>query len=401
MKGDPGQSAQAKNREELERRILHGLACEWENALWVLDRGYREKMRPPLFRLADLTQQLGSWSARRREITLSRRLVMDHPWDAVRDILLHEMAHQFRDEVLQPADRADREDDGGPHGPWFRRACELLRADPKSSVRYRTLHERLEQGALDPRDKLMARIQKLMALAESGNRHEAESAMIKAHALILKYNIDFFSSRRERNFVSVFLGRPALRHPLEGYCLAHLLHDFYFVRGIWVSAYVLERGKMGRVLEVSGLPENVKIAAYVFDCVTRYILAQWTDYSRGKRLSRGRRTDFAMGIIDGFRSKLEKSRDEAGQFNRVDRADQQADQAAHFGRGASALVVLNDPLLDGYIRNRYRRVASFSRGGSSVDRTVRRDGMAAGQKLVISRGISEQIRDRRKLLPCT
>ena len=37
-------------QEELERRILHGLASEWEEALWVLDSPHEELMRKPLYR---------------------------------------------------------------------------------------------------------------------------------------------------------------------------------------------------------------------------------------------------------------------------------------------------------------------------------------------------------------
>ncbi len=38
-------------QEELERRILHGLACEWESARWILSSSNREKLRKPLFSL--------------------------------------------------------------------------------------------------------------------------------------------------------------------------------------------------------------------------------------------------------------------------------------------------------------------------------------------------------------
>ena len=41
-------------QEELERRILHGLACEWEVARWVLSASDREKLRKPLFSLCDM-----------------------------------------------------------------------------------------------------------------------------------------------------------------------------------------------------------------------------------------------------------------------------------------------------------------------------------------------------------
>ena len=112
--------------QELERRILHGLACEWETALWVLESPHRKLMRRPLFSLKEMTNRLGYWSSKRREICLSRNLVLQHPWDAVREVLRHEIAHQFANEALS----ADGEP---PHGPKFLVACKLLRANPKAS----------------------------------------------------------------------------------------------------------------------------------------------------------------------------------------------------------------------------------------------------------------------------
>ena len=151
-----------------------------------------------------------------------------------------------------------------------------------------------------------------MALAESPNQHEAEAAMAKAHDLIAKYNLDLLSRTENRDFISLFVGRPALRHFAEDYSLAHLLQDFYFVQGIWVSSYVPEKRRMGRVLEISGTIPNVKMAGYVHDFVQRFIHSQWTEYNQDKGLNRYRLTDFAVGIIEGFRSKLESPPGEEG-----------------------------------------------------------------------------------------
>ncbi len=61
---------------------------------------------------------------------------------------------------------------------------------------------------------------------------------------------------------------------------------------------------MGRVLEISGTLQNVKIASYVYDFVHNYINSSWAIYNKNKKHSRYRKTDFATGIIDGFTSKL-------------------------------------------------------------------------------------------------
>ena len=135
-----------RNQAELERRILHGLSCEWANALWVLPFARRQKMLPPLFALGDFQDPWGVWSRIKREIILSRRLVLNHSWDSVREVLLHEIAHQFADEVLGAYGET-------PHGPQFQKACRLLRASPRASGAYPPLDRRIETDRPIPRTR--------------------------------------------------------------------------------------------------------------------------------------------------------------------------------------------------------------------------------------------------------
>src|SRR3972149_5166729 len=128
------------NREAWDRSLLHGLACEWENSLWVLSPSHRKMMRPPLFSLREMEDRWGSWLGKKREISLSRNLVLNHPWDAVCEVLLHEIAHQFTEEVFA----AHHEP---PHGPQFQKACHLLRANPNASRNDQPLNERIAQGS--------------------------------------------------------------------------------------------------------------------------------------------------------------------------------------------------------------------------------------------------------------
>ena len=359
-----------KNRiqvqEELERLVLQGLSREWETALWVLDPPYRALMRPPLFSLRDMRGRWGYWSGKRREICLSRNLVIDHPWDAVREVLHHEMAHQLAVEVMGVCNER-------PHGPGFQRACHMLRANPRASGKQAPLDERIAAEQEDPEDSIMLRIKKLMALAESSNRHEAEAAMAKAHEFIARYNLDFMARERDRAFVSVFVGKPALRHPREDYHLATLLQDYYFVKGIWVSAYVLEKGKMGRVLEISGTENNIKTASYVHDFVRNYICLKWNEYNKGRGLNRFRKTDFAVGVIQGFVSRLESRT----------REKKDTEQSLQ-------LVEWSDPLLLKYIAHRYPHTVRLGQRASRRDHGILRDGIREGKKMVIYRGITKR-----------
>ena len=131
--------------------------------------------------------------------------------------------------------------------------------------------------------------------------------MVKAHELMAGYEIEQIVQNAPRDYFSIFVGKPALRHFREDYSLALLLMDYYFVKGIWVGAYVVEKErKMGRVLEISGTAQNLQIASYVFDFIQQFIESAWKKYNSDGKLNRYRKTDFSSGILSGFRMKLEQ-----------------------------------------------------------------------------------------------
>lgn len=348
---------------ELEKRILMGLSHEWE--LTASDQEYQtgHQMDRPLFALRDMKRVLGVWSADKREIALSRKFVLNYPWDAVREVLNHEIAHQFTHEILGKCDEP-------PHGPAFMEACRILRANPSASGRYDPLQDRLHG---EDASKIVVKIRKLLALSESSNRHEAEAAMKKAHEMIGRYNVDLLKLNEKRNFISIFIGKPALRHPREAHHLAGLLQEFYFVQGIWVSAFVMEKARMGRVLEISGTCQNTRMAAYVYDYIHHYIDGQWRIYNQHhkKTLNRHRKTDFAVGIIEGFREKLRDSEVIPKELN-VE---------------TTALSKCNDPQLDRYIRYRYPYLRSRRPASRRCDTTVIENGRQLGRRLIISKGV--------------
>jgi len=350
--------------EKLERRIVHGLYCEWRAALYRLGPEFRTRMKIPLFCLSDMKKRLGCWSAEKREISLSRSFALNHPWDSVREVLLHEMAHQFAMEVLNVHDEP-------AHGSKFKEACHLLRANPKASGNYKTIHDEISEGSSDAEDRIMLRIQKLMALAESPNHHEANAAMAKSRELIKKYNINLVRTNQKTDYKTFFIGAPSVHHFREEYHLADLLITFYFVQGIWVPAYVVSKGKMGKVLEISGTPKNLKIAEYVYEFVKHFINSRWKEYNKGKGYNRYRKTDFAVGIISGFRQKLEKQ-DRDGEISKT-----------------YSLVEMNDLRLQAYFNYRYPHTKSLTKRGPKQDDEIMTDGMALGKKMVISKGIVE------------
>jgi hypothetical protein len=356
---------------DFERKVLRGLHLEWELAVMGLPPSLRRQMPRPLFRLADI-RALGLWSPGKREITIRRALAEAGPWDDVREVLRHETAHQLAAVIGGP--------DSTPHGPAFARACRLVGARPEATMRQIPLHARIAAQAQAPAgDPIRRRVGKLLALAESANPHEARAAMGKAQALMRRHQLERWSSAEEPDFLSAFLGAPSLRHPKEAYFLANLLQDFFFVEGIWVPAYALAQERMGRVLEVSGEAHHVEMAGYVHDYVRRFIARQWAE-ANGRDAGHGaRRSDFAVGIIEGFRGQLA-----------VPPQDPEP---------AGRLVVLRDPRLAGYVRQRHPRRRSISRGGGLRDEQAFDAGWRRGRRLILARGIARHDTSVARQLP--
>ena len=363
---DLAKSTKIQVEQDIEHRILHGMACEWDAAWFGLEPDKKQLMQRPTFAIKELKSQWGTWSPDKREISLSRQLVLNYPWDSIRDVLLHEMAHQMAQQLWSRSGQM-------PHGTAFKRACRLLHIDSAASVNYAPLQDRLLRDTSNAHDKRMLRVKKLLALAESQNRFEAEAAMIKAHELIARHNIELNHHEGKRQFLSIFLGAPALRHPREDYHLANLLQDYYFVSGIWVPTYVFEKQKMGRVLEISGTAQNLKIADYVHNFIVQFIDTQWRKYNHEKGLNRYRKTDFSVGIIEGFRNKLELS-----VVKRKTKKD------------IFALIQKGDPQLHEYFKLKYPHTTSVKKTASQQDIRVLNDGKKLGKKLVIAKGISER-----------
>ncbi|MBF0103642.1 MAG: DUF2786 domain-containing protein [Desulfobacterales bacterium] len=365
-------------QEELEKKIIRGLAYEWYHTVeHYLPNQFQKQIRLPIFSISDLQNKWGYWSKEKRLITINRNLVLNYPWDTIREVLRHEIAHQFTDEVLHSVEPR-------PHGRDFHFACDLLRANPNASDQFVPLHDLLKHDhshAINSNDTMLMRIQKLMALAGSSNIHEAESAMAKAHELIKKYNIEIMDQGIIRQYCSIFLEKPGLRHPKERNPLAILLEEFYFVVCMWTPAYVIEKEKMGKALEISGTLSNIKIASYVYDFINHFIDMKWNEYNKEKRLNRYRKSDFACGIIRGFRSKLtqqQQMQKESNPFN-----------PSHKYNTCKDVMNFVQKEMKTYISHRYPRIASRRRHYYS-DQSVIEDGKAIGEQLIISKGIEEK-----------
>jgi hypothetical protein len=354
-------------RSALEAALLRELASTWDE---VAHNHFKGVLRRPVLALADHERRLGEWIRAQRTIAISRRLVVERPWGVVREVLKHEMAHQYVDEVLGIHDES-------AHGPAFRRVCEAHGFD--ASAAGTPADAELGAGAAGgPRAATLRRIARLLALAESPNIHEAQAAMNEARRLMLLHNIDAAASPEAEGHAFRHVGAVKARSDVAEKILAGILARHFFVSVIWIPAYLPLEGRRGRTLELCGTPANLEVAVYVHAFLTATGERLWRDHKRaaGIRSDRERRR-FIAGVMIGFDEKLGAGARQSKQEGLVLHADAQRED---------------------YLRRRYPRRSN--RGGSAIERTAAYEqGRAAGRKIELARPVGTGPGAPRMLLP--
>lgn len=245
------------------------------------------------------------------------------------------------------------------HGPVFRKVCEERGIDARAAG--------VPTARGEPhQEQILERIQKLLALAESPNEHEAQAAMSAAQRLMLKYNIETVLKGGAHAYGFRHLGAPSGRIHESQRILASILNDFFFVEVIWVPVYRPLEGKRGRVLEVCGTRENLELAEYVHDFLTQTSERLWRKYQErtGSRSSQ-HRLAFLSGVMFGFRDKLIAER----RKNETD-----------------GLIWVGDAELHRFFRSRHRHIR-WSRSEQKPRNAAHFEGRQAGREIVLHRGI--------------
>ena len=336
---------------ELETALLRALRATYEDLNYC---HFRQRLAAPVFLLSDAATRLGCWIPAQRTLEMSRRLLLSEPWGVVVEVLKHEMAHQFVHEVLGHFHES-------AHGPAFREVCDRLGFDGSASG----LPTAGETSSEDAR--VLERIAKLLALAESANVHEAQAAMSAAQRLMLKHNLETIADpRRSHAYGFRHLGEPTGRVQEAERLLGAILKHF-FVEVIWVPVYRAAEGKRGSVLEACGTPSNLEMAAYVHAFLTHTAEALWREHKRARKISgdRDRRT-FLSGVMLGFLEQLNLQR------------------AANKEQG---MVWVGDADLDDYYRRRHPRVVQVRHTGQRRTE-AHLHGREAGRKIVLHKPVA-------------
>ena len=145
---------------------------------------HRLKLRKPVIRILDLKGSWGSWDPNTRAITISRNLIESYSWDAVLEVLKHEIAHMIVNEQMDIPDHT--------HGDHFKQACHQIGIAGWAQASESDMASRVpgETSRSEDQNRLIKKAEKLLALAQSSNENEALLAMQKVRELYSRYNLD-------------------------------------------------------------------------------------------------------------------------------------------------------------------------------------------------------------------
>lgn len=185
-----------------------------------------------------------------------------------------------------------------PHGFEFRAFCQ--RMGWGEEVYKATFCLEGEKNTQLEESSILRRIQKLMALANSSNKYEAEQAVIKSQQLLLKHNIESKYMGVEDD-EKIFLKR-ILKQKKENAkmrSIAQILATF-FVSTVYI------RTKDFTCLEIMGSEVNVEIAEYVASVLHVELDKLWDQAQQFARLKgMVAKNSFFLGLAKGYCDKIQ------------------------------------------------------------------------------------------------
>lgn len=185
-----------------------------------------------------------------------------------------------------------------PHGTEFRAFCQQMGWGEEVYKASFQLKDELKAPDIEE-SSVFRKVQKLMALATSSNKNEAEQAMIKSQQLLLKHNIEskYISGEDDEK---VFLKRimKQKKQNAKMRSIAIILETFFV-------SIVYSRARGFIYLEILGNAVNIEIAEYVANVLDNELDKLWIQAQRYANLKgMVAKNSFLLGLAKGYCNKI-------------------------------------------------------------------------------------------------
>lgn len=365
--------AYANSVDDIERLWVAQLYKEYKEIAWY----HRIAFKPALIQISDMQSAWGKWDPFLRTITVSRRLINEHSWDVVLEILKHEMAHQYVAECMgMVRDTA--------HGLSFKIACEKIGVSPwaaRATGEIPKVIPSIRERVLSRDDeRLLDRVAKLLSLAQSTNEHEALLAMERVRELYAKHNLAKLRQADSQDAMdSMFVTRKKKKtEPSEIKILA-ILNDHFRVRVIHTHLYDAASCTRYKAAEIMGRRENILMAEFVYHFLAQQCASLWAAHKKETKCAGNKRRSYQLGILAGFDHKLLQT--------------QKLDEVASSSLGITStefasLMKIDQSEITAFVGMRYPRLSSKSWGRGTLDRASYESGQTAGRSLNLNKPIA-------------
>lgn len=361
----------------IQHMWLRQLQLEFEEVC----RYYGVDLQVPVFEITNSNTEFGAWCETTGTLRLSRLLIENYSWSVTLQVLKHEMAHQLC---------CSLQGRGKPHDENFQRACEKLGVLPEYR-RAGSCPVELVEGAVagstatENGRRCIARVKKLLALAESSNEHEAALAMQKANELIEKNHLQSLGADKGQSFGYAIIDRKRKRIERYQRQICTILRDFFWVRVVLSNLYDPLRDDVYRTIELLGSRENVAIGEYCYHFLENQLALLWSrNRGRFNGSTRIEKNSYYLGVLQGVYQKLElqkRGRQQAGTGSQLD-----------------ALVVTEEQRLDDYVAIRFPRLRKVASRGAKLYRNTYSEGVKAGKRISLAEGLASKGEISGKLL---
>ena len=364
----------SKSVEEMERLWVVQLYREHaEIALY-----HRIVYKPTIIKIVETKSAWGQWDPFLRTISLSKRLIREHSWDVVLEILKHEMAHQYVTDCMGLVNET-------AHGISFKVACERVGVAPWAARATGEIPEiipTLRERVLSREDeRLLDRVAKLLSLAQSTNEHEALLAMERVRELYAKHN---FAKLRQSDSAeamdSMFVTRHKKKTDATETKILSILSSHFRVCVIHTHLYDSKVCTRFKAAEIMGRRENILMAEFVYHFLAQQCGSLWVAHKKLTKCPGSRRRSYQLGILAGFNNKLVQT--------------QKLDEVASTALGMTskevmALIKMDKSEIDTFVGMRYPRISNKSWGTGSVDRESFESGQTAGRSLNLNKPMAK------------
>ena len=228
--------------------------------------------------------------------------------------------------------------------------------------------------------KILDKIRKLLALAQSPNENEAALALAMAKDLMLRYNIDNIDLEQETTEDIIEIDFK-ISHQAEESSLrfVYWLGKAFLVRPILIKRNIgQDKIKFERYIRFIGKQADVAASTYIFSFIMSILDKKEKEYSKKSKIKK----DYSLGFITAVCDKLKQIEEDRrnNQVYTIDEAKQE-----------TSLILASFGLINNFIKNKYGdKLNDGKQSDVEFDLDAFRDGYTEGLKQGIFAGVESK-----------